>query len=192
MTRRRRGSIGWLKWLVPVLLLLVLSLWVQENDNFHPITRGEAYRSAQLHPRELRQYLVKYGIKSVLNLRGRQEQAAWYRQELRVCTDMDVGHYDVTLSAYRAPRQEDTRRLLTVFREAPRPILIHCQGGADRTGVVAAMWKVVVNKKDKSEAARQLSLRYGHLPWGSKTVLDRFFADWNPTRNLQPSVSQGS
>ncbi len=193
MAGRRRGLFPRLKWLAPVLLLLVaLSLWVQENDNFHPITPGEAYRSAQLEPHELGSYIEKYGIRSILNLRGRNQRAPWYREEMKISAGLRVKHYDVPLTAYRPPGPDDIRALVAVFREAPRPILIHCQGGADRTGVVAAMWKVIVDKEGKAEARRQLSLHYGHLPWGRKTVLDRFFADWNPAPYLQPPIGPGS
>jgi len=89
-------------------------------------------------------------------------------------------HYDVSLSAYSEPIEEDVRKLMTVFRSAPRPILIHCEGGADRSGLVSAMWKVVVDGEPKSEAEKQLFLLYGHIPFGKAHVMDRFFREWRP------------
>jgi undecaprenyl-diphosphatase len=62
----------------------------------------------------------------------------------------------------------------------PRPVLIHCKQGADRTGLVAAMWKVIVDKEPKSEARKQLSPIFFHFPICRTASLDRFFKKWQP------------
>ena len=177
-----RRKPGRLKYAALILIVLLLcGYWFSlENDNFHAITPGEAYRSAQLKPDELASYIERYGIKSVLNLRGQSIRSSWYRDEMQVAAARNVAHFDVGLSARRAPTARETRELIEIFRRAPRPILIHCLGGADRSGLVAAMWKVVVDGEEKVEARRQLSFWYGHLPFGEKAVLDRFFTNWAP------------
>ncbi|MGO9611667.1 MAG: hypothetical protein ACLPX5_01335 [Dissulfurispiraceae bacterium] len=58
--------------------------------------------------------------------------------------------------------------------------LIHCKTGADRSGLVAAMWKTLIDKEPKDEAARQLSILYGHLSIGDTAAMDDFFEKWNP------------
>jgi len=177
--KRRRGIVKWV--LLSVLLLLLLGYWhSRENDNFHTVTIGEAYRSAQLDPDELSRYIERYGIRSVLNLRGCLKDALWYQEELEVCAEHHVEHYDLGLSASRAPTDEDIRQLIGIFAQAPRPILIHCLAGADRSGLVAAMWKVLVDGEEKRVAKRQLSIWYGHVPLGDTSVLDCFFDDWTP------------
>lgn len=168
-----------------LLLLLTASfiLYMEEQGNFHPITRGEAYRSAQLDRDELEYYIKKYNIKSILNLRGKNQDAPWYMEEKKVSAKHNVQHYDVSLSASHEPTEDDVRKLMEIFKHAPRPILIHCQAGADRSGLVAAMWKVIVDKEPKSEAGKQLSILYGHLPIGKTTAADHFFENWNPPLN---------
>jgi hypothetical protein len=42
------------------------------------------------------------------------------------------------------------------------------------------MWKVIVDKEPKSEAKKQLSLLFGHLPIGKTAAMDKFFHNWNP------------
>lgn len=157
-----------------------LGYWADENDNFHVITPGQAYRSAQLEAEELRGYLREYEMKSVLNLRGRQEGKTWYHEELKVCAEERVRHYDLALTAHRAPNGDEIEELLDIFAAAPRPILIHCEGGADRTGLAAAMWRMYVVGENKNRASAELSWRYGHLPLGRKKALDDFFAAWTP------------
>ena len=51
------------------------------------------------------------------------------------------------------------------------------------SGLVAAMWKVIVDKEPKSEAGKQLSILYGHLPIGKTTATDHFFENWTPPLN---------
>jgi protein tyrosine/serine phosphatase len=167
-----------------VLLMLppagYFGVYMRVQGNFHPITPGEAYRSAKLDRDKLEYYVKKYNIKSIVNLIGEDPRKPWYRQELQVSAKHDIRHYDITLSATDEPTEEDTRKLEEIFRTAPRPVLIHCKGGSDRSGLAAAMWKVIVDKEPKSEARKQLSILYGHLPLGKTTTLDHFFDHWEP------------
>jgi protein tyrosine/serine phosphatase len=166
-----------------VLLLLPASyfgVYMQVQGNFHPITSGEAYRSAKLDRDKLEYYIEKYNIKSIVNLIGEDPHKPWYREELQVCAERNVKHYDVSLSATQGPTDEDARKLVEIFKSAPRPVLIHCKGGSDRSGLVAAMWKVIVDKEPKSEARKQLSILYGHFPIGDTSAMDRFFEHWDP------------
>lgn len=172
-----------------ILLITAISLpaghfsFLHLSSNFHPITAGEAYRSAQMSGENLESHIQKYDIKSVLNLRGSEANTPWYRDEIRVSEKNRVAHYDIALSAEREPSPQDVRKLIEIFQEAPRPILIHCKAGSDRSGLVAAMWKVMVNKESKAEAEKQLSLKFGHLPFGKTNAMDNFFAKWKPELN---------
>jgi protein tyrosine/serine phosphatase len=167
--------------LLPLLLLSAGYLYMQESNNFHAITDGEAYRSAQLDREELEYYIKRYNIRSIINLRGENPEAPWYKEEIGVTAEHNINHYDVGFQSTREPGEEDVRRLVEIFRTAPRPVLIHCLAGADRSGLAAAMWKVIVDKKPKSEAEKQLSIIYGHLPAGKARAMDRFFRKWDPS-----------
>jgi undecaprenyl-diphosphatase len=164
----------------PLLLGAIYAGYVWEQGNFHPITEGEAYRSAQMDGDELKNCIDKYHIKSILNLRGKYLEEKWYTEEMKVSSEHNVRHYDIDLSAYREPTPEEMQILIGLFKSAPRPILIHCQAGADRSGLVAAMWKVIVDKQSKIEAGKQLSILYGHMPVGPASAMDRFFENWLP------------
>jgi protein tyrosine/serine phosphatase len=177
MSYRRRSFIA--AFIVLLSLSVGYLLFMEEQGNFHSITDGEAYRSAQLDRDELQYYLKKYHIRSILNLRGSNPEASWYRQEIKISDEQKVMHFDIRLSASSAPKKEDLREMIRIFRSAPRPILMHCQAGADRSGLAAAIWKVIIDGRPKKEAEKQLSLFYGHMPIGPTTVLDRFFESWD-------------
>jgi protein tyrosine/serine phosphatase len=162
------------------LLAIGCILFVRVQGNFHPITPAEAYRSGQLDNDKLAEYVKKFNIRSILNLRGMHVGERWYEDEVALSTKLALPHYDVGLSADHELTDSEVRQLMDIFHKAPRPILIHCQSGADRSGLVAAMWKVVVDKEPKGMAAKQLTLWYGHIPFGDNTAMDRFFEKWTP------------
>ncbi len=172
------------KSLFALALLLILTgsyfIYMEEQGNFHPITVGEAYRSAQMDRDELEYYINKYHFKSILNLRGKDPEEDWYNEEVKITSEYGLTHYDMALSASRELTDQEVKRLIEIFESAPRPILIHCKSGADRSGLVAAMWKVIVDKQPKEEAKNQLSLLYGHIPVRSTSAMDHFFERWRP------------
>ena len=102
--------------------------------------------------------LRNYHIRSILNLRRKDLLENWYIDESKISEECNVIHYDVSLSAYTEPTMKETQILMSIFKAAPRPVLIHCQAGADRSGLVAAMWKVIVDKETNVEVSKQLSI----------------------------------
>jgi len=152
-------------------------LIVWEQGNFHVVSNGRLYRSRQLDRDELARYAHDYGIKSVLNLRGRNLGASWYQEEILAAQSLGLGHYDYALSANRDVGDHDIEQILDILREAPKPILIHCRSGADRTSLVAALYLYQMECKTADESERQLSLRYGHFPYlgNSTKAMDRTF-----------------
>lgn len=179
--RRFKVSIPLLSFFsVLIVLGAIYFLYMEEQGNFHAITSGEAYRSAQMDRDELEYYIKQYGIRSIINLRGENADKPWYVEELDVSREQNVTHYDISLAASRELDSDDVFKLVEIFKTAPRPVLIHCQSGADRSGLVAAMWKVIVDKEPKAKAAKQLSITYGHMPIGKTTAMDHFFDKWDP------------
>jgi protein tyrosine/serine phosphatase len=165
--------------------------YMEEQGNFHPITAGEAYRSAQMDPDELEYYIHRFGIRSIINLRGKGAGKQWYTDEVTVSKKDGLKHYDLGLDAKRAPTRREVRQLLDLFRAAPRPVLIHCKAGADRSGLAAALWKMVIDGASKSVAEEQLSIRFGHMPFGPTQAMDTFLENWkrsNQARNEFPPV----
>lgn len=161
--------------------------YLEEYANFHPITPGEAYRSAQLDQDQLEYYVRKYQIQSIINLGGKKERYQWYKNEIETSQKLGVRHFDLRLSARKAPSALKISELLRLFEIAPRPVLIHCQAGADRSGLAAAVWKVVIDGSTKSTAQKQLSIRFGHVPFGPSQVMDDFFENWViPTKPETP------
>ena len=134
----------------------------------------------------MERYIKKYGIKSVLNLRNDTEGTDWYRAERELCSRYGIEYFLVPMSQKKALSAKKAATVLRVLDAAPRPLLIHCKAGADRSGLVSAMWKEYVDGEPKEKAAGQLSLRYLHMPFGETQALDRFFREWTPPSRSAP------
>ncbi len=132
-------------------------------NNFHTVQPGVLYRSAQLSPHFLESMIKKYDIKTIINLRGCNENKRWWQKEKKLSERLGVMLYNIPMSAAHLPDKNNLLSLLQIYQSAPRPILIHCYSGADRTGEAAALWVLEQQKKDLKIALKQLSLRYGHM-----------------------------
>ncbi len=174
----------WIKWLRRLLLLALLVFltllafagWLRWTGNMHPLIGHSYYRSAQLDESGWEKAFQTYHIRSVLNLRGANPGQSWYDEEVRVAQQNQVMHYDFRMSAGQRLSPADIDHVLALLAQAPKPVLIHCQAGADRTGLISAVLRL--KQGDSPEQARQqLSLRYGHFPYlGSSTIaMDQSF-----------------
>lgn len=149
-----------------LLILAAVVAWplrLYLTGNFHAIIPGEAYRAAQPTPAELRRWTEQYGIRSVLNLRGSHDDIDWYRQEVAAANELGLVHADFSLSAQKNPGVERMADLVALMRSLPKPILIHCLSGADRTGLAAALYLGAIAGAGEAAAENQLSLAYGHF-----------------------------
>lgn len=137
--------------------------YLQMTGNFHPVVEGQFYRSAQPGAAALKQYIDTYGIRSVINLRGGKPGKAWYDDEVATAAAAGVSHYDFVMSASRLLPQDEAERLISLMETAEKPLLIHCEAGADRTGLAAALYLASVAKQGEEAAEAQISLKYGHF-----------------------------
>jgi len=167
-----------------VPLLLIALLWVFYfliYANFHKVDKG-FYRSAQLFSLNMPFYVEKYQIKSILNFRG-ESSASWYKNEIAYAKENNLSHYNYAIGDRREIKIEQMEEMVRLMKEAPKPLLIHCKAGADRTSLAAALYLHAV--KNDHDADREISLLYGHFPWlGSKTYfMDQSFENY---RKLYP------
>ena len=72
------------------------------------------------------------------------------------------------MTARKLPPPERLKQLLETFDHARYPILIHCQGGSDRTGLASTLYENQIEHipLDQAEQA-ELTLRYGHFSYSS-------------------------
>jgi protein tyrosine phosphatase (PTP) superfamily phosphohydrolase (DUF442 family) len=159
---RQRVLAGLLASLAAILAGYVSSDFA--HDNLRTVVPGQAYRAAQMSTNALARCIRTYGIKSILNLRGKNESYRWYNGETQTAEKLNVAHYDFGISAGQELLVQDLDKIAQLLREARKPVLIHCQGGADRSGLASAIYLYAIAGKPAEEAGRELSPWNGHVP----------------------------
>ena len=161
--------------LFAILITLGAYLGISQlRGNFHTVVEGELYRSGQLNDVQMAKYQRKYNIKTIINLRGDNHGKKWYDDEIQTSKQLGINHINFRMSEKREFTKVQVEELVEIYKHAPKPILIHCRAGSDRTGLAAAVYIAKLSNEGEDEAEDQLSIYYGHvsLPWASKHKMD--------------------
>jgi protein tyrosine/serine phosphatase len=180
---RRKWARGWLASLIAVVAFAGGALASTHlNNNFHAIVAGEAYRSAQPAADDIRAYRDKYHIAAIVNLRGAAPGQAWYDEEVRAANALGIRHIDFAMNARTELTPQQSQALIALLRSAPKPVLIHCKQGADRTGLASALYLAALANATEPASEAQLSVRYGHIgiPLVGPYEMDQSFEAMEP------------
>ncbi len=171
----------WISLPVAITILGSYPGWLFWTDNLHVVKENELYRSGQMNVSELAAAVKEHKIRSVLNLRGPNVGVPWYDDETQASARLGIEHADIALSAKRDVTDEEVSQLDSLLRSLPKPILVHCQAGGDRVGFVSAYYLHRFGGIPANEAAKQLSVLFGHFPylfWSNSIAMDRSFAKY--------------
>jgi protein tyrosine/serine phosphatase len=156
------------------------------TGNIHEVEQGAVYRSGQLRSSRLATLLRERGIRTVVNLRGESPGEGWYEDERRVTEAAGARYISLPMSANEEPNEALLASLVKILDTAAQPMLIHCNAGADRSGLASALYQYFHMGRNAEEADEQLSLRYGHFPWltSSTGAMDRTY--WRVVNRASP------
>lgn len=115
--------------------------------NFYQLN-DSIYRSAQPTRGDFRT-IRKHNIESLLCLRSRPYDMALDK----------TGRHTMLHLAMQPTTFTDTEIIaaLKLIKVAPKPILIHCHHGSDRSGVVLAMYRIVFEEWTKAAAIAEMT-----------------------------------
>ncbi len=138
--------------------------WYQVDENL--------YRSGQPDRKGFEEARAK-GIKTVINLRTAHS-------DMPLVDGLGLFVMNVPMTAGGFV-EEDIVKALAAIQAAPKPVLIHCQHGSDRTGLVAAMYRIIFQGWTKEEALSELK-RGGFGFHGIYINIPAFIRDVDPLR----------
>lgn len=116
--------------------------------NLHKVS-NDLYRGAQPSAEGMEQ-LEKLGIKTVVNLRSLHSD----RDEI---ADTGLGYEHIRMKTWN-PETEDVVRFLKIITDSNRtPVFVHCYRGADRTGMMCAIYRITVQGWSKAEATEEMT-----------------------------------
>jgi protein tyrosine phosphatase (PTP) superfamily phosphohydrolase (DUF442 family) len=154
-------------------------------NNFYDLGGG-MYRSSQPSPAQIRKYQQRYGLRSIINLRGVHGYGS-YALEKEACAQLGIALHDVKLYSRTPPEVEEVHAMKDLFARMEFPALLHCKSGADRAGLGAALYRILHLGHRVEDAMAELDWKYGHFKQARTGVLDFFFASY-VARNAQSPI----
>lgn len=155
--------------------------------NWGVVEAGRLYRSNHPLPWQLRDAVRRFGLRTVINLRGQRLDCGSDLLGRTAARDLGLVHIDAPFESRGAPHRDRILRLAEIYRSMAEPALIHCKSGADRTGLGAGIWLLLQDRPPEA-ALEQLSLRFGHVRQSRTGILDAFFERFAAARAARPTL----
>lgn len=131
--------------------------------NFHWVVPDDCARAAQAWAGGLGGFLQTRGIKALINLRGRNDDLSWWKNETRATAKAGAAYFDAMLDSRKLPTHQMLADLIAAFDAAPKPFLLKCSGGQDRTSFAAALYLIHRRGWSAFDAAAAQYARFPYL-----------------------------
>ena len=162
METTAQGAVRPVAWARPIALAGV--------PNLHAMAQN-IYRSAQPRAEGFIALATRYGVKTVISMRANHED-----DDLVEGLDMRALRFPT--DTWHIRRASVVGALRTLRQTAQtEPVLLHCQHGADRTGLVAALYRIMYENWSKDAALDEMiNGGFGyHAIWGNiPRFIERF------------------
>ena len=136
--------------------LTLASAWASSQDenrpNFQKVD-DHVYRGSQPTNSGFKE-LVQLRIKTVVDLRdiGEHSQA----DEQKVVTDLGMRYVSIPMHGMSTPKDDQVAAVQALFNDTSSgPVFVHCKRGADRTGMMVAVYRISHDQWDNKKALRE-------------------------------------
>jgi protein tyrosine/serine phosphatase len=137
--------------------------------NVGTVIPGRLYRSNHPTTWRLRRLVRRLGIRTVVNLRGRERYTDSNTLSEAAALRLGVGYAYIPFESRGAPQRERILRFHEMYLGWTEPVLLHCKSGADRAGLAAGL-VILFEGGTAAQALAQMSLRYLHSGVGARRV----------------------
>jgi len=152
---------------IALLVLLVAAVFggkyvydMHINHNFETITDGKVYKSGVIPPDEIEDYVKKYNIKSIVDLRfpgtgddvNNPEIPAELTAEKEAVAKIPGVNY-FNNGSDQVPQQHNLDTFFKIMDNPDNyPVLIHCYHGVGRAEMYSALYRIEYENMDRDEA----------------------------------------
>ena len=149
--------------LIAIAVILGVGKYVYDmhiNHNFETITEGKVYKSGVIPPDEIADYVKKYHIKSIVDLRfpgtgddvNNPEIPAELTAE-KVAVEKIDGVYYFNNGSDQVPKQKNLDVFFKIMDNPENyPVLIHCYHGVGRAEMYSAIYRIEYENMDPNQA----------------------------------------
>jgi len=127
----------------------------RSHYRFTTVTEGEVYQSGAMPKEALRDKVIQYGIRAVIDLRRPRNNVD---EEHAVLTQLGVKHFN--LPSQQIPKDEVVKKFLEIMDHPEyRPVLIHCEHGIGRAVLFTAIYRMEYEGWSNEQARRAAYLQ---------------------------------
>lgn len=138
------------------------------------------YRGSQPLPEEYKQ-LAKLGIKTVIDLRNDTKDFAKSSAE-----SSGLQYINFPMSDKKYPQPDTAQKFLEIANNpANWPVYVHCAGGRHRTGVMTAVYRIMVDGWDMDRSYAEMKQYDFYTAWGHQAMKDYIFDFYNDTKQKE-------
>lgn len=172
------------KWITAISLVMIICgiIWwhISLNPRFSQVIEKQVYRSAQLSVSRLDAVIQAHGIRTIIALLGSEKGALWYENEKAVAERHQVQLLNIGFGSHELPQYNRLNQLVDALLSAPRPILLHCYRGADRSGMASAIVLILNDDPPLETVEKQFSWRFGVIPYSDSIGVLFFnqYSEW--------------
>jgi protein tyrosine/serine phosphatase len=144
---------------VSILFGLYLVYQKHLNYNFETITQNRVYKSAKIPPAKIKDYVKKYKIKTIIDLRN---PAVITKDNPADIDDIDLEKEAVAkidglkyynIQSNQVPTKNTLKRFFEVMdNNSSYPVLIHCHHGVGRAVIYSAIYRIEYEHFSNEEA----------------------------------------
>ncbi len=151
--------------LIAIILIVGITLFFVARHKLGPyhfktVKDDVLYRCGSLRPYNLEYVAKKYGIKSIVSMRLQTEgdwEVNWYENEKNFCKENNLNFYHIPIKGKDLPTEADVKKWFEIMDDpANHPVLLHCEQGVVRTGVMVALYEIKYNGKSPKAAWDEL------------------------------------
>ncbi|MBN2447231.1 MAG: dual specificity protein phosphatase family protein [Phycisphaerae bacterium] len=150
-------------------------------------------RCGQPRVRDLEQIRQTHGLGAVVCARGGTRhplRGRWFRKERAFCERHDIHLEHIRMSDKAASSADVFERFLNVVRDSTRrPVLVHCEQGFHRTGVLCAAYRIALDGWQLRDATAEMDTHGFETSNAKRAPLLKQLDDW--ARAHHPAAIDG-
>lgn len=182
-----------------IIVLIGVGKYVYDvniDHNFEPISEGKVYKSGTIPPDELDDYIRKYNIKSVVDLRrpgtgdlvnNPEVHPELIAEKAAVAQVPGTRYFDV--GSEQIPDQATLDKFYAVMDDPSNyPVLIHCYHGEGRAPLFGAIYKIEYEGVPNDQAREEARWFVGLSPFAEGKRKGQYLLNYK-TRKQQNAVA---
>jgi len=163
------------------VLLIGGGIWVRQGiinksipKRFGVVQEGQLYRSGLIPSALMKNVLLKYKIKVIIDLAADSPEESGRKAEKKAVAELGIERLTFALQSDGTGDINDYAGAVAAIARAKKehkPVLVHCNAGRQRTGGVIAAYQLLVEQKNPFLVYCGY-IRYDRAPWRHKELFE--------------------